>query len=143
MDDKFKLRCAVYPLFIKRNKILLYKRVNTGWEDGKYGVPGGHLEANETALDAACREAKEETGLEIKPNDLRFLHACQRKSNHDYLDLFFEVSFWNGEPRLTEENKSDDIVWADVDKLPGNTLEYVKALVKNIKQKKLYSQFGW
>ena len=41
--ERFKLApCAV--LFLKRdNKLLLIKRENTGWADGKYALPEGSL----------------------------------------------------------------------------------------------------
>lgn len=143
MTDRFTLRCAVYPLFIKDGKILLYKRVNTGWEDGKYGVPGGHLEKDETVLEAACREGKEETGIDLDQKNLEFVHASHRKSNYDYVDLFFKVTKWKGTPKLTEENKSDDFIWANLSNLPENTLEYVKSLARNLKENNLYSEIGW
>src|SRR3989338_2613481 len=42
------LRCAAYAFVIKEHKILLILRKNTGWMDGKYGLPAGHLEKDET-----------------------------------------------------------------------------------------------
>lgn len=36
---------------------------------GQYALPGGRLDAGETALDAARREAREEIGLELDPAD--------------------------------------------------------------------------
>ena len=78
-NDRFTLRCAVYLFMIKSNKILLLKRINTGWKDGEYGVPAGHLEKNETVLQAAVREAREETTMEIDEKDLKFIHIMHRK----------------------------------------------------------------
>jgi nucleoside triphosphatase len=50
---------------------------------GKYVVPGGHVELGESIENAACREALEETGLEIR--DLRFL--C-------WQEFIYDPSFW-------------------------------------------------
>jgi 8-oxo-dGTP pyrophosphatase MutT (NUDIX family) len=36
---------------------------------GQYALPGGRMDAGETALDAARREAREEIGLELGPQD--------------------------------------------------------------------------
>jgi 8-oxo-dGTP pyrophosphatase MutT (NUDIX family) len=43
------------------NKVLLHKHAKLG----KWLPPGGHLEKDETPPEAAIREAKEETGLDI------------------------------------------------------------------------------
>jgi 8-oxo-dGTP pyrophosphatase MutT (NUDIX family) len=45
----------------KRIKLLLLKSTNTdqGWE-----IPGGHIEPNETEIDAAIREVREETNMD-------------------------------------------------------------------------------
>lgn len=43
------------------NKVLLHRHAKLG----KWLPPGGHLEANETPPEAARREVREETGLEI------------------------------------------------------------------------------
>ena len=110
MSEKFTLRCAIYALFIRNNKLLLFRRANTGWQDGLYGIPGGHLEKDETILQGACREALEESGLKVKPDDLELTHIVHRKSNYVYIDLFFKTTKWEGEPSITEENKSDKIL---------------------------------
>ncbi len=46
-------------------------------------VPGGHIELGETAAEAARREAREETGLEI--SDLQFL---------GWQECIYDKSFW-------------------------------------------------
>lgn len=48
----------------KDKKILLIK--SHKWGD-QYLLPGGHVEPNETILDAAKREGEEETGLKLRP----------------------------------------------------------------------------
>lgn len=46
---------------IRENRVLLHKHKKLG----KWLPPGGHLEKNETPPEAARREVREETGLEI------------------------------------------------------------------------------
>lgn len=48
----------------KGDKILLAKRGHNPWKD-TWGIPGGHVKRNESPLQAARREAKEELG-EVK-----------------------------------------------------------------------------
>ncbi len=50
---------------------------------GKYVVPGGHVELGERIEEAAVREAKEETGLDIY--DLKFVNFQQ---------FIYDPSFW-------------------------------------------------
>lgn len=147
MSDRFTILGVVSILIIKDNKILLLRRANTGWKDGEYNIPGGHLEPNETFIDAARREAKEEAGVEIKPMDLHLVHVSHRKTDrvdgNDYLELFFRAYAWHGEPRLTEEDKSDDLIWAELNDLPENTVSSDRDAIKQIEDHEIYSQFGW
>lgn len=57
----------VSVLIRKGDKILFVLRTNTGWMDGFYALPGGHLEADENFTNAGVREAHEEVGITIGP----------------------------------------------------------------------------
>lgn len=61
---------TVDSLVIRSGCILLIKR---GFHPGKglWALPGGFLEANETILDSAVRELKEETGLAVPIQELK------------------------------------------------------------------------
>lgn len=141
-EKRFTLRCAVYVFLIKNNQLLLLRRTNTGWEDGKYGIPSGHLEKNESVLAAAVREAKEESGIDIEQKDLKMVHIMHRRVNHDYIDIYFTANNWQGEPFILEKERSDDMGWFEFDKLPQNTLDNVKVAFENMRKNILYSQIG-
>ena len=72
-------KSAVFLFFTKGKKVLLQKRMNTGFMDGYYDATvSGHIEANESITQAALRETREEIGLEIPSSALNFyttLHA--------------------------------------------------------------------
>lgn len=141
--NRYTLRCAIYLFLIKDNKIFLVRRKNTGWEDEKYCVPGGHLDPNEKVSNAVKREAKEETGIEIDSKDLKLIHIMHRRANFDYIDFFFVVDKWTGEPKNVEEDKADDAGWFDLDKLPKNILDHQKVALDNYKNKIIFSEFGF
>ncbi|WP_368408734.1 NUDIX domain-containing protein [Haloarchaeobius amylolyticus] len=42
---------------------------------GEWGVPGGHMEADETPEEAAARELEEETGVSVDPDALTLLET--------------------------------------------------------------------
>ena len=142
-QKRYIVRCAAYVFMVRDNKLLLLRRKNTGWEDGKYGVPSGHLEENESLLAAAVREAKEESGININKSDLKMVHVMHRRVNHDYIDIYFTADKWEGEPFIAEKDKSDDLQWTHVDNLPKNTLENIKIAFTNYKNNVIFSQFGW
>ncbi|AUM58519.1 nudix hydrolase [Proteus phage phiP4-3] len=54
-------------IFIKNEQILLCHATNTPY----WGIPKGHIDEGETALEAALREVKEETNFDVKdPEEL-------------------------------------------------------------------------
>lgn len=56
-------RCVLTYLFDGDRVLLIEKKRGMG--TGYYNAPGGHIELEETKLEAAIRETKEETGLEV------------------------------------------------------------------------------
>ena len=60
--DRNKAVPASYLFLQKGDGILLMRRQNSGYYDGWYTVPAGHVEAGELPVDALLREAKEEIG---------------------------------------------------------------------------------
>lgn len=59
---KFEKSCGA--IIVSDNKILIVKQ-----KSGLFGFPKGHIENNETEVETAVREVREETGLEIKIYD--------------------------------------------------------------------------
>lgn len=143
--ERFQLKSAVYLIPMKGNKVLLSRRFNTGWMDGKYSLIAGHLDGEETCFDAMIRETKEEADITIAKKDLIPLTVIHRYSepNDEYIDFFFIVKKWKGEPKIMEKDKCDDMSWFPADKLPVNTLPYVKKIVKNMKNIPPFFAFGW
>lgn len=142
-DKKFSLHAAVYIILEKEHKILLLRRYNTGWEDGQYTLPAGHLDGGETVSDTAIREAKEEIGIILNNKDIEIVHAMHRKSNFEYVDYFAQAHSWQGNPEIKEPNKADDLKWFDINNLPENTLSYIKKALDNYKNGIMFSEEGF
>ncbi len=56
-----------------REHILLIKRANDPYK-GRYALPGGFLNMDETSVQTAIRELKEETGIDVDPKDIKLFH---------------------------------------------------------------------
>ena len=63
--QRFQIVPSVYVMLMKDGQIILARRYNTGYCDGEYSFPAGHLEGNETSTAALLREVKEEIGVDI------------------------------------------------------------------------------
>jgi ADP-ribose pyrophosphatase YjhB (NUDIX family) len=140
-EKRFKLILSVYLFLIKDSKVLLLRRANTGYEDGKYGLPAGHADGNETARVATAREAKEEAGVDVKPEELKLAHCMHRLQEDERVDFFFVADKWEGEPKNMEPEKCDDLSWFPLDNLPPNTIPYIKQALESYQQGIYYSEW--
>src|SRR5574337_756907 len=122
---------TVHLFFFRGSQILLLRRFQTGYRDGEYSVPAGHLDGNESVMAAAAREAREETGVQIAADDLSFSSVMHRNEGDERIDFFLHVHKWRGEPINTEPDKCDELRWADLDSLPENTIPYVRRAIQN------------
>lgn len=144
--ERFKIIPVSHLILIKDGKILLSRRFNTGYEDGNYSVVAGHLDGNETFTSAMVREAREEAGIELRLEDLDVVHAMHRKTlseANERIEFFLKAKKWQGEPKIMEPDKCDDLKWFAIDDLPANTVPYIRQAIENIRKGIFYSEFGW
>ncbi len=121
-DMRTKFPVTVHLLFFRDDHILLLRRFNTGYADGQYSVPAGHLEGGETVMAAAAREAREETGLRLEESDMAFSSVMHRMEGDERVDFFVHVRQWQGEPVNTEPDKCDELRWVNMNELPGHMI---------------------
>ena len=132
-------KSAVFLFFTKGKKVLLQKRMNTGFMDGYYDATvSGHIEANESITQAALRETREEIGLEIPSSALNFYTTLHTHfDEHDYFYFYFQVDIeklphfdiHNGEPEKIEEFK-----WFSLSKFHKRFQSLIKWHLRTIKQ---------
>ena len=141
---RFQIIPTVYLLLRQRDDILLARRCNTGFHDGEYSLPAGHLDGMETLVRAVVREAKEEIGIDLNGSRLRLGHVMHRKeSNEERVNFFFVGTGWRGHPRIMEPLKCNDLRWFPLRKLPPNLIPYVKQAIRCLMQGIVYSEYGW
>lgn len=108
---------------------------------GEWSFPGGHLEWGETVFEAAEREVKEETGLEVEKMELISVADEMRYIKTDdkhYLNIGVKAEYTGGEPRIMEPEKCKEWRWFGLDDLPEKLLEGTELIIKNYRAGKMY-----
>lgn len=100
------IRKAVRCYLIKDNKIVVIQYKEGNRKEGHYDIPGGKVEAGETPEQAAIREMKEETGINVKSLTYKGIMTIEYPDRKYVLDTFV-ASEYVGEPGEFDENTSD------------------------------------
>lgn len=138
------LPIAVHIFLLKENKVLLMERINTGFQDGKWSVPAGRLELNETIRSGAVREAKEEVGVFINNATLNkplVMHHKDERGERIY--FFFTSHRWEGEIKNCEPAKCSRIDWFEIKKLPENIVPHIRVALNKMREGETYVEFGF
>lgn len=106
------LRKAVKCLLIENGKIVITKYLQ-GNKIGYYDIPGGKIEESETPENAAIREMKEETGIEVSDLVKKGTFEVEYQDRKFYFDVFIAKKY-QGVPQNFEENTSE---WIDIEDL--------------------------
>jgi 8-oxo-dGTP diphosphatase len=126
------------------DRVLFILRSNTGWMDGNYGLPGGHVEAGESFTQAACREVLEEVGIDLNPKDLEYLSTMHlRDEATARINVTFKVTKWSGEPNNMEPAVHSEIAWLDPHDLPPNIVPVDIDRVTQSDAYEKYLEIGW
>lgn len=140
---RYTLPVAVHVILQQHHQILLVRRCNTGFEDGNYGFPGGHIEPGEPVSQTAIRECQEELGITLAPADLHPIGVSHYTSpTGDGVDFFFKTASWSGEPQPISE--CDHLLWCAPDTLPANTIPFIQwAVQHHFLQGQWFDESGW
>lgn len=128
MIDRYQVIPAAYVIMLREvdgdTQLLLQLRRNTGYRDGHWATAAaGHVEAGESVVQAAHREAAEELGVTIDPGELIPVTTMHRSQGNgdpydERVDVFFTCRVWHGEPHRVEPHKTADLAWFALDALP-------------------------
>lgn len=140
---RFQVVPAAYVLLRRSGdggeQVLLQLRRGTGYMDGHWAAAAaGHVEAGESVLEAAAREAAEELGISIDPADLVPLCAMHRTvAPHgpidERVDFFFECRRWAGEPAILESDKSAELRWFALSALPEPVVPHELQVIEAVR----------
>ena len=91
----------------ENNMVLVQKRVKY-WTGVTF--PGGHVEKGESFTESAIREAKEETGLDVKNVKLcGTVHWCHKETDDRYIVLLYKTNEFSG--TLVDKTEEGEVFW--------------------------------
>ena len=100
------MKTIVTQIYVKKdNKILMVQENKIG-KKGKWNMPAGKLEENETLVDAAIRETKEETNLDVQISGLIAIQESITEMGQ-LIIFYFKGEYIAGEVSFNQEEISD------------------------------------
>ena len=100
------MKTIVAQVYVKKdNKILMVQENKIG-KKGKWNMPSGKLEENETLIDAAIREVKEETNLDVQISGLIAIQESITEMGQ-LIIFYFKREYISGEIYFNQEEISD------------------------------------
>ena len=117
MSKSEKAIITVLCLIYKDDEILLQDRVKSDWQG--LTLPGGHVEKNESFVQAVTREMLEETGLRIYEPKLCGVKQFQTDEDERYLVLLYKTDQFEGN---LVSSKEGQMLWVKRGELDKNHL---------------------
>lgn len=118
-EESVYLRHAVVDaLIIDGHKILLVKRGKVLVYPGRWCLPGGFIERNETLKFAAKREAQEESGYQIKIKSLFRVIDSPKRRQEESQNVAFEFLAQAVKKISRPDHEVSEVKWFDLNNLP-------------------------
>jgi 8-oxo-dGTP pyrophosphatase MutT (NUDIX family) len=102
--------------------LLLQRGPRAKFAQGQWDLPIGKSEPGEPITATAVRELHEETGVTVRPQDLRLAHVVHSAHSiecpNGFLTVVFAADAWTGVPENREPGKHAEVRWWDTGALP-------------------------
>lgn len=110
---------VVHGVVIKDGKILLTKRAGNLLETGKWCLPGGYMDRDETLVQGIEREVLEETGWKVKNVEfMSFIDNPDRPNDGERQNIGINFICQAAEQVGESDHEVSEQKWYDLDKLP-------------------------
>lgn len=116
---------ACDAILIEDGKLLLIRRASEPFK-GKWALPGGMIEADETAEDCLKREMREETGVEVEPVQLVGLYSGPERDPRRTISAAYLVKRIRGEPKAGDD--AGELRWFGLGDLPDLCFDHSKVV---------------
>jgi 8-oxo-dGTP diphosphatase len=131
MTGRLRVPVDAYMLLERDGKLLMLRRApGAAYAAGLLCPPSGHVDEGETVSDAAIREAAEETGVKLAPDQVRCVTVVHHRSPGGQARIgwfFAAVRGWDGEPVNQEPAKHSELAWIDPADPPEDLVAYTWA----------------
>ncbi|MFJ1795366.1 NUDIX hydrolase [Kitasatospora griseola] len=144
--DPLTLVVGVHLVLVNDDAVLLGLRCNTGYANGNWHLPAGHMKKGEPVTRSMTREAEEELGIRIAEDALTLVHTLHHLDADDgrsRLQLFFRPTRYDGQVCNAEPHKCEALRWWPLDGLPSNTVPYTVHALGEIARGSTLSTVGW
>jgi len=145
MEERYCSKLVTDLMLTRKNEkngeieVLLSLRKNTGYRDGEYELPGGHVDAGEDLMQAMVREAKEELLIDIQEKNLKIVHILHHYSG-DRINFILTTDRYEGIPKIGEIDKCEKLEWFSINNLPTNIIPKIKKSIEEINNGIFYSK---
>lgn len=102
-DTALTITVQCYILSEDGMQIVIQDRIGPAWKG--LAVPGGHVKAGETPMNACIREVKEETGLTVSNLQLFGTHDYKCEEEGDCIALLYKTKTFSGTLHSSEEGR--------------------------------------
>ena len=107
-------------------KFLFLRSATPAYVAGKWGVPGGKVNEEESVEAAALRELKEKTGIEARPNEIKLLRPLYVTAPKGSFGFYIHVMSLKEIPKIVLSDEHDQFTWvvesefSKLDMMPGS-----------------------
>jgi 8-oxo-dGTP diphosphatase len=110
---------------------------------GRFALPGGNVEEAEFARQALCREANEELGVLLVPEQLTLahvLHRIKKETKENFVVFYFRATQYKGAPENQEPKKFTAVHWFSWDALPENLSKHTRKILTRVQRGDIFSE---
>jgi dihydrofolate reductase/8-oxo-dGTP pyrophosphatase MutT (NUDIX family) len=153
MTSRFQVVPAAYLALVRDGgtagpEVLLQLRRGTGYMDGRWAHgAAGHVELGESVLHAAAREAAEELGVRVHPDDLCHVATGHRtvaahQPSEERIDVFLSTRTWHGDPVVREVDKVAELRWWPLAALPEAVVPHERGALEELARRSTVGPAG-
>lgn len=108
-------KILVVAIWIENSKGELLVQKRSIEKDGKWATTGGHPKSGETSLQGIITEVKEELGLDISNEDIKFIYSDF--DDKVFLDMYYVKMVVNINKLVLQKEEVSEVMWASIDEI--------------------------